>query len=60
MTEQEDPIVLEYVDVETPRTATGQVVVRSESISVNHSDVMVREGLHPVDAAFASRGRSHQ
>lgn len=42
------PDVLEYVDIETPRTQTGQVVVRTESISVNYADVMVREGQYPV------------
>lgn len=44
--------VLEYVDVETPIAETGQVVVRTESISVNYADVMVREGTYPVMPAL--------
>lgn len=42
------PEVLEYVDVEPPTPGPGQVVVRTERISVNYADVMTREGNYPV------------
>lgn len=42
------PEVLEYVDLEDPTPDHGQVVVRTESISVNFGDLMMREGNYPV------------
>jgi len=36
--------VLEYVDIETPIPAAGQVLIKVESISVNFADTMVRWG----------------
>ena len=36
--------VLEYVDIETPIPAPGQVLIKVESISVNFADTMVRLG----------------
>ena len=42
------PDVLQYVDVEPPTTGKRQVVVRTESISVNYADTMIRQGTYPV------------
>ncbi len=39
--------VLEYVDVPMPVPASGEVLVRTESISVNYADVRMRQGLYP-------------
>lgn len=39
--------VLEYVDVPTPEPGPGEVLVRTESISVNYADVRMRQGLYP-------------
>lgn len=38
---------LEYVDVPTPRPGDGEVLVRTEAISVNYADVRMRQGLYP-------------
>lgn len=38
--------VLEYVDMETPNPAPGQVLIKVESISVNFADTMVRRGTY--------------
>ena len=39
--------VLEYVDVKRPSPGKGQVLVKTESISVNFSDTMMRRGTYP-------------
>ncbi len=39
--------VLEYADVPTPEPGPGDVLVRTESISVNYADVRMRQGLYP-------------
>lgn len=39
---------LEYVDVEMPSPAPGQVLVRIVSASVNFADTMLRKGTYPV------------
>lgn len=41
------PDVLQYVDVETPLPGPDQVLVRTESISVNYADVSQRRGTYP-------------
>ena len=41
------PEVLAYVELETPIPGAGQVLVRTESISINFTDVLIRQGLHP-------------
>jgi NADPH2:quinone reductase len=38
--------VLEYVDIETPIPASGQLLIKVESISVNFADTMVRRGIY--------------
>jgi NADPH2:quinone reductase len=38
--------VLEYVEIETPIPAPGQVLIKVESISVNFADTMVRRGIY--------------
>lgn len=40
--------VLDYVELETPTPGAGQVLVRTESISVNFADVLIRKGLYPM------------
>ena len=40
--------VLEYVDVDTPKAGSGQVLVRVEAIGVNFIDVYHRTGLYPL------------
>ncbi len=42
------PEVLAYVELETPTPGAGQVLVRTESISINFTDVLIRQGLHPM------------
>ncbi len=42
------PEVLDYVDLETPTPGKGQVLVRTESISINFADVLIRKGLYPM------------
>ena len=42
------PEVLQYVEMETPSPGPGQVVVRTESISVNFGDAQIRKGLYPI------------
>jgi len=42
------PEVLETVEMDTPSPGPGQVVVRTESISVNFGDVQIRKGLYPI------------
>ncbi len=42
------PEVLAYVELETPTPGAGQVLVRTESISINFADVLIRQGLHPM------------
>jgi NADPH:quinone reductase len=39
--------VLEYTEVPTPAPGPGEVLVRTESISVNYADVRMRQGLYP-------------
>ena len=38
--------VLEYVDKEKPAPASGQVLIKVKSISVNFADTMVRQGIY--------------
>ena len=42
------PEVLDYVELETPTPGTAQVLVRTESISINFADVLIRKGLYPM------------
>jgi NADPH:quinone reductase-like Zn-dependent oxidoreductase len=42
------PDVLEYRDVEDPRPANGEAVVRVAATGVNRIDVWIRSGLYPV------------
>ncbi|MFQ5741817.1 MAG: zinc-binding alcohol dehydrogenase family protein [Acidobacteriota bacterium] len=42
------PEVLDYVELETPTPGAGQVLVRTESISINFADVLIRRGLYPM------------
>src|SRR5512144_1631431 len=46
------PEVLQYVDVERPRPADGQVLVRIEAIGVNFIDVYHRTGLYKLALPF--------
>jgi NADPH2:quinone reductase len=46
------PEVLEYRDVETPRAASGQALVRIEAIGVNFIDVYHRTGLYKLPLPF--------
>jgi len=46
------PTVLEYVDIEQPRPIGNQVLVKTESISVNYADVMIRQGIYPIMPPF--------
>jgi NADPH2:quinone reductase len=46
------PEVLEYVDVESPRLAAGQALVRLEAIGVNFIDVYHRTGLYKLPLPF--------
>ncbi len=38
--------VLNYLDVETPNPASGQVLIKVKSISVNFADTMIRRGTY--------------
>ncbi|HEX8155693.1 MAG TPA: quinone oxidoreductase [Thermoanaerobaculia bacterium] len=46
------PEVLEYVDVDTPRPAAGEALVRIEAIGVNFIDCYFREGRYPAPLPF--------
>src|SRR5205085_4960405 len=46
------PEVLEYVDVETPKPAKGQALVRIEAVGVNFIDVYHRSGLYKLPLPF--------
>jgi NADPH2:quinone reductase len=41
------PSALEYIETETPAPGPGQVLVRTDSISVNFADVRQRAGTYP-------------
>jgi NADPH2:quinone reductase len=43
------PEVLEYVDVKTPKPGKGEVLIKTQSISVNYADVRMRQGLSSID-----------
>ena len=42
------PEVLECMDIPTPRPGAGEVLVKTESISVNFADTHIRKGIYPV------------
>lgn len=46
------PEVLQYVDIETPRPAAGEALVRLEAIGVNFIDVYHRTGLYKMPLPF--------
>src|SRR5438477_10166641 len=46
------PEVLQYVDIETPKPASGEVLVRIEAIGVNFIDVYHRTGLYKLPLPF--------
>jgi NADPH2:quinone reductase len=40
---------LEYVDVKTPKPGKGEVLIKTQSISVNYADVRMRQGLSSIE-----------
>lgn len=42
------PEVLEYVDTARPKPKAGEVLVKTESISVNFADTHIRKGIYPL------------
>ncbi len=43
------PEVLEYVDVKTPKPGKGEVLIKTQSISVNYADIRMRQGLSSIE-----------
>jgi len=48
MNQTGEPTILNYVDIEKPIAAKGQVLIKTSAIGVSYGDIMVQRGVYPI------------